>query len=173
MRVAFILFLASAVLCYADENAAGRSAICRRRDLFVTVRAGRALLGTCTDNLTGISKSTFARIRERSDSNCRLASGWLLCGVFVFGRILGAATATANFFFFAGFKVADEHVELDNALLFRIFVGFPLWCHNCASCESDDDDRVLVCLSKTALVRVDCGDGRLVSRVSETSLDSH
>src|SRR5947207_2630753 len=46
MRVAFILFLASAVPCYADENAAGRSAICHRRDLFVTVRAGRALLGT-------------------------------------------------------------------------------------------------------------------------------
>src|SRR5213078_1603354 len=46
MRVAFILFLASAVPCYADENAAGRSAICHRRDLFVTVRVGRALLGT-------------------------------------------------------------------------------------------------------------------------------
>src|SRR6266496_5318238 len=118
----------------------------------------------CTDNLTSISKAKFARIRERSDSNCRLASGWLLRGVFVFGRILGAATATANFFFFAGFKVADEHVELDNALLFRIFVGFRLFCHNCASCESDDDDRILVCRAKTALARVDCGDGRLGSR---------
>ena len=79
---------------------------------------------------------------------------WLLRGVFVFGRIFGAATATANFFFFAEFKVADEHVELDNALLFRIFVGFSLLRHNCASCESDDEDRALVCRAQIALVRV-------------------
>src|SRR5438477_4801986 len=127
----------------------------------------------CTDNLTGISKSTLAPVRQRSDSNCRLASGWLLRGVFVFGRILGAPTATANFFFFAGFKVADEHVELDNPLLFRIFVGFRLLCHNCASCESNDDDRVLVCRAKTALVRVDVATVGWSRRISETSLDSH
>jgi hypothetical protein len=89
--------------------------------------------------------------------------------VFVFGRILGAATATANFFFFAGFKVADEHVELDNALLFRIFAGFRLLRHNCASRESDDEDRALVCRAKTALMRVQIGEKFVWARAIATT----
>src|SRR5439155_12585747 len=72
----------------------GRSAICDWRDLLVTARgkwrplfrlplrggvmrsdAGLALLGTdASITSAGISKSTLARIRERSDLNCRLAS---------------------------------------------------------------------------------------------------
>jgi hypothetical protein len=136
--------------------------------------AGLALLGT--DAL--ITSRAFRNQHSRALGKGLIRivgslAAWLLRGVFVFGRILGAATATANFFFFAGFKVADEHVELDNALLFRIFVGFRLLRHNCASCESDDDDRVLVCRVKTTLVRVDVATIGWSRRVSETSLDSH
>ena len=116
---------------------------------------GRALLGTDAP----ITSRAFRNQHSRALGKGLIRivgplAAWLLRGVFVFRRILGAATATANFFFFAGFKVADEHVELDNALLFRIFAGFRLFCHNCASCGSDDDDRILVCRAKTALVRV-------------------